>query len=75
MTFTRIATGDALTVLRQLPSNSVHSIVTSPPYWQLRDYEIDGQIGMEATPEEYLNVCWQSSTSSGGCSAGTAPAG
>ncbi len=55
MTFTRIATGDALTVLRQMPSESVHSCVTSPPYWKLRDYEIDGQIGVEATPQEYLD--------------------
>ena len=54
MTFTRIAIGDALSVLRQLPSESVHAAVTSPPYWRLRDYEIDGQIGLEATPEEYV---------------------
>ena len=54
MTFTRIATGDALTVLRQLPSELAHSLVTSPPYWRLRDYEIAGQIGLEAPPEEYL---------------------
>jgi site-specific DNA-methyltransferase (adenine-specific) len=55
MTFTRIATGDALWVLRQLPSESVHAAITSPPYWRLRDYEIDGQIGLEATPEEYVD--------------------
>ena len=54
MTFTRIATGDALTVLRQLPSDSVHACVTSPAYWRHRDYEADGQIGLEATPEEYV---------------------
>ena len=55
MTFTRIAIGDALSVLRQLPSESVHSLITSPSYWQQRDYEVDGQIGLEATPEEYLD--------------------
>jgi DNA modification methylase len=33
---------------------SVHCCVTSPPYWGLRDYGHDGQIGMEATPEEYV---------------------
>ena len=54
MTFTRITTGDALAVLRQMPSKSVHSCVTSPPYWKLRDYGADGQIGMEATPEEFV---------------------
>ncbi len=54
MTYTRIATGDARTVLRQMPSESVHSCVTSPPYWKLRDYEADGQIGLESTPQEYV---------------------
>ena len=40
--------GDALEVLRTLPDESVHCVVTSPPYWGLRDYEVDGQIGLEA---------------------------
>ncbi len=46
--------GDALDVLRELPSESVHCCVTSPPYWGLRDYGIDGQLGLEKTPEEYV---------------------
>jgi DNA modification methylase len=37
-----------------LADDSVHCCVTSPPYWSLRDYGVDGQIGLEATPEEYL---------------------
>ncbi len=37
-----------------MASESVHCIVTSPPYWGLRDYGVDGQIGLEPTPEEYV---------------------
>lgn len=46
--------GDALETLRRLPDGSVHTCVTSPPYWGLRDYGVDGQIGLEETPEEYV---------------------
>lgn len=46
--------GDALEALRELKSGTVQTCVTSPPYWQLRDYGVDGQIGMEPTPEEYV---------------------
>jgi len=46
--------GDALTVLRTLPDAAVHCVVTSPPYWGLRDYGVSGQLGLEDTPEEYL---------------------
>lgn len=46
--------GDARTVLRELPSESVHCCVTSPPFYGLRDYSIKGQIGLEATPEEWV---------------------
>lgn len=42
--------GDALDVLRTLPDNSVHCCITSPPYYALRDYGVDGQIGREDTP-------------------------
>ena len=49
-----IYNGDALRVLRTLPDASVHCCVTSPPYWGLRDYGADGQIGLEDTPEEYV---------------------
>jgi DNA modification methylase len=46
--------GDALEVLKTLPDSSVHCCVTSPPYWGLRDYGHDGQIGLESTPEAYV---------------------
>ena len=49
-----ILCGDALEQLRTLPCDSVHTCVTSPPYFRHRDYGTDGQIGMEKTPEEYL---------------------
>jgi site-specific DNA-methyltransferase (adenine-specific) len=51
---TRIATGDALNVLRHLPSESVCACVTSPPYWLVRDYEVTGQNGLEPTPQDYV---------------------
>lgn len=38
-----------------LPDESVNCVVTSPPYWGLRDYGVDGQIGLEKTPEEYID--------------------
>lgn len=46
--------GDALTVLKTLPSESVNMCVTSPPYYGLRDYGIEGQIGLEQTPEQFI---------------------
>jgi len=46
--------GDALACLRELPAESVHCCVTSPPYWGLRDYGTEGQLGLEKTPEEYI---------------------
>lgn len=50
----RILCGDALEMLRTLPDNSVHCCVTSPPYYVLRDYGVDGQIGREDTPAQYV---------------------
>jgi DNA modification methylase len=50
----RIYIGDALEKLREWPGESVQCVVTSPPYWGLRDYGHDGQIGLEKTPEEYI---------------------
>lgn len=47
--------GDALTVLKTLPGQSVHCCVTSPPYWGLRDYGVEGQLGLEKSPEEYVS--------------------
>lgn len=46
---------DALSGLKQLETGSVNCCVTSPPYYGLRDYGIDGQIGLESTPEEYIS--------------------
>ena len=49
-----ILQGDCLERLKALPDGSVHCCVTSPPYWGLRDYGVDGQIGLEKTPDEYV---------------------
>lgn len=46
--------GDVVERLRELPAESVHCIVTSPPYWGLRDYNAAGQMGMERRFEDYL---------------------
>ena len=46
--------GDCVHAMRTMPSGSVHTCVTSPPYFGLRDYKVDGQIGLEATPEAYV---------------------
>ena len=48
--------GNACEVLRDLPPGSVDCIVTSPPYYGLRDYGHDDQIGMEGSPSEYVNA-------------------
>lgn len=49
-----ILIGDVLSQLRTLPNNSIQCCVTSPPYWGLRDYGVEGQIGSEKTPEEFV---------------------
>lgn len=46
--------GDCIQVLQTLPAASVHCVVTSPPYFGLRDYGHEGQIGLEQTPSEYV---------------------
>lgn len=46
--------GDALTRLRELSDETVQCVITSPPYWGLRDYGVDGQLGREPTPEQYV---------------------
>lgn len=46
--------GDCRESLRTLEAGSVQTCVTSPPYWGLRDYGVDGQLGLERTPEEYV---------------------
>ena len=46
--------GDVIDKLKELPDESVNCVVTSPPYWGLRDYGNDGQIGLEPTPQDYI---------------------
>ena len=48
--------GDCRSVLKTLEDKSLHCCVTSPPYWNLRDYGVEGQIGLEPTMEEYVTV-------------------
>jgi len=50
----QIIQGDCRDTLPTLPDNSVDCCVTSPPYWGLRDYGVDGQLGLEKTPQEYV---------------------
>ena len=52
----RILVGDCLERLRTLPEESVHCVVTSPPYWGLRDYGVEGAIGLEPTFGEHINT-------------------
>jgi DNA modification methylase len=54
MHINHIYQGDALTVLRSFPPECIDMVMTSPPYWALRDYDIEGQLGLEPTCEEYL---------------------
>ena len=49
-----IHVGDAIGVLSTFSPESVQCVVTSPPYWGLRDYGVAGQLGLEPTPEEYV---------------------
>ena len=51
---TKVLYGDALEKLKMLPDESINCCVTSPPYYALRDYGVSGQIGLESTPEEYI---------------------
>lgn len=50
----QIITGEALETLRKLPDCCCSTCVTSPPYYGLRNYGADGQIGLEETPEQYI---------------------
>ncbi|HLK57253.1 MAG TPA: site-specific DNA-methyltransferase [Chthonomonadaceae bacterium] len=49
-----IVVGDSRKVLAQMPSGSFQTCITSPPYWSLRDYSIDGQIGLELSFPDYI---------------------
>jgi DNA modification methylase len=52
----RILQGDVMDRLADIPDDSVHCCVTSPPYWGLRDYGVDGQLGMEPTLAEHIDA-------------------
>src|SRR5687767_363605 len=49
-----VVVGDCRVALAAMEAGSVHCCVTSPPYWGLRDYGHDGQLGLERTPDEYV---------------------
>ena len=51
-----IRVGDCRELLRQMPDKSVNSCVTSPPYFGLRDYGNDGQIGLEESPDDFVEA-------------------
>ena len=54
----KILVGDVRSRLKELEANSVQTVITSPPYWGLRDYGNDGQLGLESTPQEFVkNLC------------------
>src|SRR5574343_346916 len=50
-----VINGDSLSVLKTLKSNSVDCCISSPPYYALRDYGVEGQLGLEKTFHEYLD--------------------
>lgn len=50
----RVLIGDCIESMRTLPDKSVQMCITSPPYYGLRDYGVDGQIGLEETPTEFI---------------------
>lgn len=49
-----VINGDSINVLRHFPNETIQCVITSPPYWGLRDYNIDGQIGLELTIDKYI---------------------
>lgn len=51
----KIICGDALSVLKDMPNESIDCVVTSPPYWGLRDYGCSGQLGLEPTFQLYID--------------------
>lgn len=51
----KIYCGDTLEILKTWPDEFVDCVVTSPPYWNLRDYGINNQLGLEQKPQEYIN--------------------
>jgi len=51
----RVLHGSALKELKQIPSKSVNCCITSPPYWNQRDYGVEGQFGLEPSLDEYID--------------------
>lgn len=49
-----ILNGDCIEHMKELPEKSINMCMTSPPYWALRDYGVEGQLGLESTYEEYI---------------------
>jgi DNA modification methylase len=58
LNYNRVHHGLCLDLIKQIPDNSINCVITSPPYWQLRDYGFKSQWGMEKTYEEYLVNLW-----------------
>src|SRR5262249_42291428 len=50
----KIVVGDCREVLARMQGNRIHTVVTSPPYWGLRDYGVEGQLGLEPSYTEYV---------------------
>jgi len=51
----KVIQGDCLEVMKTFPDESIDCVMTSPPYWNLRDYGVEGQLGLEPTFQEYIN--------------------
>jgi DNA modification methylase len=65
ITYHKIIIGDSRN-MEEIPDQSVHLIITSPPYWQLKDYGVENQIGFNNKYESYinhLNLVWNESYS------------
>ena len=58
MELNRIYQEPCLDTLAKMPDESINCVITSPPYWQLRDYGYDGQWGLEPTFQLYLEHLW-----------------
>ena len=50
----KIYQGNCIEVLKDMPDESIDCVVTSPPYWGLRNYQEEEQLGLEETPEEFV---------------------
>lgn len=55
----KVICGHNVDILKGFPDESIDCVITSPPYYGLRDYGVEGQIGLEKTYQEYLEKLWQ----------------